>query len=517
MKNKGKGMGAFLKQNIAAFIFILIALICFPLSGMKLSYVVQQVLLRLGQNSFLVLALIIPIIAGMGLNFSITVGAMAAQIAIFFVTDWAYQTGNGVFTGFTGFLIALVMLLPLSVLFGFLAGKLLNKTKGQEMIAGMILGFFATGIYMFFFLIIIGTVIHIDNPFLIISGGVGVKNTFDITISSALDNLFNRKLAVAGPYILCLFTLSFTGKINRRLFSGKKQEKLLSRLLFLLGALFLSIFLFSGERPADVMYVFWYLGLGVTLLSAVLSFVRIVKFKMEGVRGREVVGAFLCLAGIALFQALEYVNPGSKAVLDEIKAFLNVRVPLSTYLAILLLCLFNTFLLKTKIGQDLRTVGQSMSVATASGINVNRVRIYAIVLSTLFAGIGQLIYLQCIGSVQTYAAHNNIALYSVAALLVGGASITKATNKQALFGIVIFHTILILLPQAVGSVFEDAQNSEYFRAFMLYSVICFSLISYAVTTRKKRRLGAGEELSEKAGVSEGEPAREITSEEREEL
>ena len=137
-----------------------------------------------------------------------------------------------------------------------------------------------------------------------------------------------------------------------------------------------------------------------------------------------------------------------------------------------------------------------MSVATASGINVNKVRIYAIVLSTLFAGIGQLIYLQCIGSVQTYAAHNNIALYSVAALLVGGASITKATNKQALFGIVIFHLILIVLPSAVGVVFEDAQNSEYFRAFMLYSVICFSLVSYAIAARKKHRVKVDEKESD---------------------
>ena len=498
MKNNDRfaKVGSFLKQNTAAVIFILIAIVCYALSGMKFSYVVQQVLLRLGQNSFLVLALIIPIIAGMGLNFSITVGAMAAQIAVFFVTNWAYQTGNAVFSGFSGFLIALAMLTPLSLFFGFLAGKLLNRTKGQEMIAGMILGFFATGIYMFFFLIIIGTVIHIDNPYLIISGGVGVKNTFDITIASSLDNLFNRKLAVAGPYIMCLFILRMTQKINLRLVEGKKKGKLLSWIPFIAGSLMMTVFMFAGEKPADFMYVFWYIGLVITLLSVALSVYRLVKFKMEGVQLSTLVTTAICLLVIVAFQILEYATPGSKAALNEIKAILNVRVPLSTYFAILLLCLFNTFILKTKIGQNLRTVGQSMSVATASGINVNKVRIYAIVLSTLFAGIGQLIYLQCIGSVQTYAAHNNIALYSVAALLVGGASITKATNKQALFGIVIFHLILIVLPSAVGVVFEDAQNSEYFRAFMLYSVICFSLVSYAIAARKKHRVKVDEKESD---------------------
>ncbi|MCD2493060.1 ABC transporter permease [Lacrimispora sp. NSJ-141] len=506
MKNNSKfaKAGSFAKKNIAAIIFILIAIICYSLSGMKPSYVIQQVLLRLGQNSFLVLALIIPIIAGMGLNFSITVGAMAAQIAIFFVTNWAYQTQSAVFSGFSGFLIALVMLIPLSLFFGFLAGKLLNKTKGQEMIAGMILGFFATGIYMFFFLIIIGTVIHIDNPFLIISGGVGVKNTFDITIASSLDNLFNRKLAVAGPYIMCLFILHFTRKINFKFFEGKKHGKLLSVIPFLAGAASMTAYMLAGEKPADFMIIFYYLGMAIAVLSIALSVYRIVKFKKEDLKISAVIAVAVCLAVIIFFQALEYVNPGSKAALDEIKAILKVRVPMSTYLAILGLCLFNTFILKTKIGQNLRTVGQSMSVATASGINVNKVRIYAIVLSTLFAGIGQLIYLQCIGSLQTYAAHNNIALYSVAALLVGGASVTKATNKQALFGIIIFHTILIVLPSAVGTVFEDAQNSEYFRAFMLYSVICFSLISYAVAAKKKKSKAADGPEQEKLPSEEQE-------------
>jgi simple sugar transport system permease protein len=42
----------------------------------------------IGRNTFLVLALIIPVLAGLGPNFGIVVGAMAAQIAIFFVVYW---------------------------------------------------------------------------------------------------------------------------------------------------------------------------------------------------------------------------------------------------------------------------------------------------------------------------------------------------------------------------------------------------------------------------------------------
>ena len=45
-------------------------------------------LTRLGRNSFLVLALLLPIFAGMGLNFGMTLGAMSGQIGLIFAINW---------------------------------------------------------------------------------------------------------------------------------------------------------------------------------------------------------------------------------------------------------------------------------------------------------------------------------------------------------------------------------------------------------------------------------------------
>ena len=102
-----------------------------------MSYVMYEMFGRLSRNAFIVLALIIPIVAGMGINFAITIGAMAAQIAALWVIEW----GVG---GFGGFLLAMLMTMPIAGLFGFLIGKLLNKMKGQEMIGGLILGYLPT-------------------------------------------------------------------------------------------------------------------------------------------------------------------------------------------------------------------------------------------------------------------------------------------------------------------------------------------------------------------------------------
>ena len=41
----------------------------------------------------------------------------------------------------------------------------------------------------------------------------------------------------------------------------------------------------------------------------------------------------------------------------------------------------------------MRAVGQDMEVSKSAGIEVNKVRIYSIVISTVLAGIGQVIYI----------------------------------------------------------------------------------------------------------------------------
>ncbi|MFR5787381.1 MAG: hypothetical protein ACLUHE_09920 [Christensenellales bacterium] len=89
-------------------------------------------------------SLIIPIVAGMGINFAITIGAMAAQIACLLVLEWGVS-------GIGGLALAALLTVPLGGIFGFLIGKLLNKMKGQEMIGSMILGYFANGLYQLLF------------------------------------------------------------------------------------------------------------------------------------------------------------------------------------------------------------------------------------------------------------------------------------------------------------------------------------------------------------------------------
>ncbi|NLZ82534.1 MAG: ABC transporter permease, partial [Clostridiales bacterium] len=171
-------------SNKVVLMFLILCIIGISTTGKPLTYTISEVFSRFSRNTFLVLALIIPVLAGLGLNFGIVVGAMAAQIAIFFVVYWG-------FTGVNGLILCVLISTPIAILFGYLVGLLYNKTKGAEMITGMVLAYFAEGLYMFLFLFILGGVIPIKNDTLMIDGGVGVKNTIDLTgnLKYSLDNI----------------------------------------------------------------------------------------------------------------------------------------------------------------------------------------------------------------------------------------------------------------------------------------------------------------------------------------
>lgn len=404
---------SFLFRNKTAVIFVVLCIGSFFASGQSMSYLLRELADRIGRNTFLVLALLIPIQAGMGLNFAIVIGAMAAQISVFIVT----YMGIG---GIGGFLLCVVITLPIAILFGTLTGLLFNRMKGFEMIGGIILKFFSDGLYQLLFLFILGGVIPLHSDKLMIPGGIGVKNTIDLAggLKYSIDDLIKVTLLDA----------------------------------------------------------FTWFALAVILFSLIKL---IVKYRKD-IKGKEARGLLIRIGIFAISLGLTYI-PSVESL------FLSVNIPIVTYLVIGLLCLFNKGFMKTVLGQNMRTVGQSMAVAKASGINVNKNRVIAIIFSTVLAGWGQLILLQNLGTLSTYGSHMQIGEFAIAALLVGGASVQSATNKQAIVGVILFHTLFILSPIAGKNLFHNAQIGEYFRLFVSYGVIAVSLALHAwkSTSQKK--------------------------------
>ena len=415
-RNIGKTVTDNLKKYAVTYLFIAISLLFIIVSGLDMNYVCSQLLLRLNRNAFIVLALIIPIIAGMGINFAITIGAMAAQIGLLLTINWKI-------TGFTGILTAAAVTLPLALFFGFLIGKLLNKMKGQETIGSLILGYFANGAYQLLFLFIFGSIIPLNENVTIV-GSSGVQNTLNLTGSTGLYMAVDGILQV--PFMIALY-----------------------------------------------------------VVCAAIILWSIVKYLRKKASVRKMATSIVIAAVVAIVFSL----PTISGTFSGAGGGRRITVPVITWLLVLLLCAFNTFIMKTRLGQKFRAVGQSRTVANSSGINVDRTRIIAIMISTVLAGWGQILFMQSdgIGTFQTYAAHEQVGLYAGAAILVGGASIDRATNLQALIGTFLFHSLFITAQSAASNLFGDAAVGEYFRAFLSYGVIALALVLYAWRGAQQRK------------------------------
>lgn len=194
--------------------------------------------------------------------------------------------------------------------------------------------------------------------------------------------------------------------------------------------------------------------------------------------------------------------------LDNLLAFrvFGVKIPVLTFIIIALMCFALIWFRRTKLGQDMRAVGQDMAVARESGINVERTRIISIVISTVLAGFGMIIYLQNIGNMSTYSSHSQIGMFCIAALLVGGASVDKASISNVFIGVTLFHLMFIVAPKAGAHITGDSMIGEYFRVFVSYGVITIALIMYETKKRKaKASLGKQLELEQLEEENKNEP------------
>ncbi len=350
----------FLADNSVPIMFIIICIICIPLSGFSTSYLLNEIVTRIVRNAFLILSLLIPIMAGMGLNFGMTLGAMAGEIALIFTSDWQIW-------GIPGVVLAMILSIPISILLGTLCGNLLNKSRGREMITSYIISFFINGIYQLVVLYMMGPIIPIIHQSIKLPRGYGIRNTVSLlNLRQSIDNLISINI-------------------------------------------------------------------------------------------------------------------------------LGVKVPVVSFLIIIALCLFIVWFTKTKLGQDMRAVGQNMEVARAAGINVERTRVLSIIMSTVLAGFGMILYLQNMGNIATYSSHSQIGMFCIAALLVGGATVDKASIGNVFLGVILFHLMFIVAPKAGTVITGDSMIGEYFRVFISYGVITLALVMYEAKKHKKKKMAEGDD------------------------
>jgi D-xylose transport system permease protein len=102
----------------------------------------------------------------------------------------------------------------------------------------------------------------------------------------------------------------------------------------------------------------------------------------------------------------------------------------------IVLLLYSIFLARTRLGRYMYAIGGNPEAARRAGINVQSVRRLAFVFSAMTAGLAGLVYASTLGSVSTGVDGGDYTLYSVAAAVIGGASLFGGRGKplHALLG-----------------------------------------------------------------------------------
>jgi simple sugar transport system permease protein len=140
----------------------------------------------------------------------------------------------------------------------------------------------------------------------------------------------------------------------------------------------------------------------------------------------------------------------------------------------LFICLLVWIFFHTKTGTAMTAVGSNPDYARAAGVSVNRMRTISVMMSTWLGGIGILVYQQSFGFIQLYMGPFFMAFPAVAAILIGGASVHKASIYNVLIGTFLFQGILTMTPSVVNSVI-NTDMSEVIRIIVSNGMILYAL------------------------------------------
>lgn len=152
----------------------------------------------------------------------------------------------------------------------------------------------------------------------------------------------------------------------------------------------------------------------------------------------------------------------------------GVKIPLGMFLFFGILAFLVWGFFRTKQGTAMTAVGSNPSYAKASGININRVRLQSVILSTVIAAIGIIMYQQSYGFIQLYQAPLSFTFQTVAALLIGGASINSTKLSHVIIGTFLFQGIITLTPTVINGLLA-IDVSEILRLILTNGMIIFAL------------------------------------------
>lgn len=164
-------------------------------------------------------------------------------------------------------------------------------------------------------------------------------------------------------------------------------------------------------------------------------------------------------------------------ILDNFLAFevLGVHVPTGLLLFFLLCCLMMWLFSSSRTGVAMNAGGANVRFAEAAGVNVDKMRIIGTTISTVIAAVGIIVYSQSFGFMQLYNGPKQMGFVAASAILIGGATVSRAKVSHVIIGTFLFQGVLALGIQVANAAISEGGLSEVMRILISNGIILYAL------------------------------------------
>lgn len=350
-----------------------------------------------------------------------------------------------------------------------------------------------------FYLLVLGTAIAQKIPFGVIVGDSLVRFSMNLilvlamvpTIQAGIGPNFGVTIGIIGGLIGTILSMEFMFKGV----AGLGMAILLSiPIATLFGWLFGKML---NKMKGSEMIVSTYTGFSAVALASILwvfaplSNNQLTMFMGSGLRNIVALEEYF---GRILndFWSIKIVQETSGGVMGASHTFFNAtelqlaekfgsaytmvfQLPTGAILFSLLACYLMYLFINSKTGYAIRMTGDNKAFARSSGVNVDKYRLIAVILSTVLGAIGIIVYSQSFGNVQLYQAPLMMSFPAVAAVLIGGASAKRVKISHVIIGTMLFNSLMSIALPVANNLIPNSSLSEIMRMIVQNGVILFAL------------------------------------------
>ncbi|MEG1774989.1 MAG: hypothetical protein RR367_00670 [Clostridia bacterium] len=153
----------------------------------------------------------------------------------------------------------------------------------------------------------------------------------------------------------------------------------------------------------------------------------------------------------------------------------GVTIPTGLLLFLLLCCGILWLFSRSRTGTAMIAAGSNPRFAEAAGISVDRMRTIGTTLSTVVAAVGIIVYSQSFGFMQLYSGPRQMGFTAASAILIGGASTSRAKVSHVIIGTFLFQGVLSMGILVANQAISANGLSEVMRILISNGIILYAL------------------------------------------